>query len=98
MDIHYNTDTVHGKDCSYDSKPHDYAYHDDGSVTMMPSRKRLKKEQQNGTFGQKEKESYKDYQKTYRSETPVERGMLPAKAKLIVILLVVLGLSLRRSR
>ena len=64
MDIHYNTDTVQGKDCSYDSKSHDYAYHDDGSVTMMPSRERLKKEQQTQNFGQKEKEFYKDYQKT----------------------------------
>ncbi len=92
MDIHYNTDTVHGKDCSYDSKPHDYAYHDDGSVTMMPSRKRLKKEQQTQNFGQKEKESYKDYQKTYRSETPVGKRNASGKAKLIVILLVVFGI------
>ena len=37
LDIHYNTDTVKGEDCSYDSKPHDYDRHEDGSVTMMPS-------------------------------------------------------------
>lgn len=37
MDIHYNTGTMQEEDCSYDVKEHDYEYHDDGSVTMMPS-------------------------------------------------------------
>lgn len=40
IDIHYNTDTVQGSDCSFGAEPHDYDYCEDGSVTMMPSRKR----------------------------------------------------------
>lgn len=37
LDIHYNTETMQGDDCSYDIKDHDYRYREDGSVTMMPS-------------------------------------------------------------
>lgn len=89
MDIHYNTDTIQGKDCSYDSKPHDYEYHDDGSVTMMPSKKKPKKERQPQSFGQRKTESHKEYQKPYRSETSVEKRDVPGKAKLAIILLIV---------
>lgn len=92
MDIHYNTDTIQGKDCSYDSKPHDYEYHDNGSVTMMPSKKKPKKERQPQSFEQRKTESYKDYQKPYRSEASAGKRNASGKAKLIIILLMVFAI------
>ena len=92
MDIHYNTDTIQGKDCSYDSKPHDYEYHDNGSVTMMPSKKKPKKERQPQNFGQRKTESYKDYQKPYRSEASAEKRNASGKVKLTIILLMVFAI------
>lgn len=40
IDIHYNTNGAMEQDCSYDTIEHDYSYHDDGSVTMMPEEDR----------------------------------------------------------
>ena len=80
VDIHYNTDTVQGDDCSYDSQAHDYKYRDDGSVTMMPSRKK------------KKADTYKKYQKTYPDGTVPERRRSSGKAKLLIILVVVFSI------
>ena len=57
IDIHYNTDTVQGSDCSFGAEPHDYDYCEDGSVTMMPSRKKENRNEQ----------------KTYENRTDGER-------------------------
>ena len=96
VDIHYNTDTVHGDDCSYDSQAHDYKYRDDGSVTMMPSRKKKKaraSENSEWTTGNSTTAgTYKKYQKTYSSRTVSERRGASGKAKLIIILVIVFSI------
>lgn len=103
VDIHYNTDTVHGDDCSYDSQAHDYKYRDDGSVTMMPSRKKRKARAaensewttDNSTTAdtyKKYKKTYKMSGKTYSDGTVPERRGASGKAKLIIILVVVFSI------
>ncbi|WP_418752498.1 hypothetical protein [Frisingicoccus sp.] len=103
VDIHYNTDTVHGDDCSYDSQAHDYKYRDDGSVTMMPSRKKRKAraaessewtadDSTTADTYKKYKKTYKISGKTYSDGTVPERRGASGKAKLIIIIVVVFSI------
>lgn len=38
LDIHYKTGSESEDDCSYAQKAHEYEYHENGSITMMPSK------------------------------------------------------------
>lgn len=86
LDIHYNTDTVKGKDCSYDSKPHDYDYHENGSVTMMPSDDKSGRRQKSGSTRQTKMNTYSS---SYRTDRDDLGRRASGKGKAAVILAVV---------
>lgn len=86
LDIHYNTDTVKGKDCSYDSKPHDYDYHENGSVTMMPSDNKSGKLQKRRSTRQTKTNTYSPPYQTDRDDSGRRAS---GKGKVAVILAVV---------
>ena len=52
LDIHYNLWGDSALDCAYDAMPHKYDYHDDGSVTMTPSKRQDQKESRKFRGGQ----------------------------------------------
>ncbi len=93
LDIHYNTDTMKGQDCSYDSGEHDYDYHEDGSVTMVPlSDKKKKKRRDDGSRddgkGEVKKNPYTVYREPVQNRMSDSEKRPPGRAKVIIILLV----------
>lgn len=92
LDIHYNTDTMKGQDCSYDSEKHDYNYHENGSVTMMPLSDKIKKRRSDNENEEIKKITYPIYQKPVRDGMSDSGRQLSGRVKLTIILVVVFAI------
>lgn len=94
FDIHFNTGTTYEADCSYDIKPHDYTYYDDGSVTMMPSEqnetKRKKKFRGLDEIEFPSHSSSRNVKKD-STATPEKKGGCLKKITLIIFILSILS-------
>lgn len=86
IDIHYNSQTTGGEDCSYNKKDHDYVYHDDGSVTSMPSKKQKKFEDK----PLEEPDNFDTYKKSYKEEGTFEKKR--SSGKMVIIIAAILFL------
>lgn len=94
LDIHYSTGNQYEADCSYDAIPHDYEYHENGSVTMMPSendeKRRKKKFRGVDEIEFPTRTSSRDYEKS-ASAPPKKRGGCLKKIALIIFILSLLS-------
>lgn len=76
IDIHYSTGSMSGPDCSYDAMEHAYSYHEDGSVTSMPSEEKHRWERHKKAEEQSDSEFREVYgsQKAERKKHPAGEG------------------------
>lgn len=92
LDIHYNTDTMKGQDCSYNSEEHAYNYHEDGSVTTMPRSDRLKKRRRENENDETKKTVYPVYRKPVEERRSASEKQPIGRIKLILILAIVFSI------
>lgn len=96
LDIHYKTGYDSGSDCAYDQNPHEYQYHDDGSVTMMPSKDRGKHKKFRGVQ-EIELPRYNTAESSERYDTTTPKSGRSAKNRggcLKKIILIIVTLSI----
>lgn len=98
LDIHYKTGYDSGEDCSYSQKLHDYEYHENGSVTMMPSKEERKNKKFRGIQEiEFEKRNISGTSERYSTTTPDERRVFRKKGgclkKIILIIFILTIIS-----
>lgn len=82
IDIHYSTGSMSGPDCSYDAMEHEYSYHEDGSVTSMPSEEKHRWERHKKA----EEQSDSEFREVYGSQK-AERKKASGRGRLIAIVI-----------